>query len=161
MRIAWLKNLKDVQRCQRTSWPVRFNEREIIENTTRITTKNANSMHSTVSRIRDVSFIAAEIHPVVLKSASRQCDRVVVVSLEETWSSPLRLSNSTKFQSFFMVYGSHRATESAITTGIAWLHNITAQGKLSLYLFDFISIRLYLYKNCLYEEFYVANLMDF
>lgn len=51
-----------------------------------------------------------------------------------------------------MVYGSHRATESAITTGIAWLHNITAQGKLSLYLSDFI------YKNCFNEEFYIANL---
>lgn len=30
-----------------------------------------------------------------------------------------------------MVYGSHRATESTITTGIAWLHNITSQGEMS------------------------------
>lgn len=44
-------------------------------------------MHSAVHRMRDTSFIAAETHPVivhVLRSASRQCDRIVVVSLEET-----------------------------------------------------------------------------
>lgn len=126
---------------------MRFNERVITVNTTRITTRNAGSMHSALRRERCVVYRGrsasghrprAEIRETSMWSCRRRC-----FSRGDVVVSPLRLTNSTSLQSFFMVYGLHRATESATTTRIAWLHNITTQGKSSP------SVRFYLYKNCM------------
>lgn len=130
MLISKLTNLKKVQRCQRASQFSRFNERRTLWKYN----ENHNADRQVRWRAKNVSFIATGMYPIKVDphvedrglSMWLRCHyyrfsrgNIILFSLAE---------RIIKFSIIFMVYGSRRAAESATTTGITWLHNITAQG---------------------------------
>lgn len=163
MLISRLTNLKKVQRCQGASQSSRFNERRTLWKYN----ENHNADTQVRRRARNVSFIAAGMHPI--KVDPRIEDRGLSMWLRRHYYRYRCFSRGDiilfslagrfiKFSIIFMVYGSRRATESATTTGIAWLHNITAQGN---YLCSILFILYNKYR--LHNEFCISivNLLTY